>query len=308
MSDLHDARGCCGGASASHTSITRCMDGLEQLHEAFELVLVVLQLGEVLIQRLQKQQVVVRLHPGVSHLLAELLERGEVRALRELEHLDHLADLRPGELLVNRVEVRRLVLPKLQLRQRARVLAVVSHQRVFRVRPQHVLDLSGPRDDRRLQGMDLIRRGRASCVRGCASCGRVGRGHRQQRLALRLADGHVHAGDELVHVLHHLARDHLRPPVLVPRVRQHRQEDLLRDGGQMLERDVAKISEDDFRVDVIGVQLDGRELQEAQRLLLEPVRRVHGLRRVRSRWDGGTGQEGSRSRDGRDGREGGLRG
>ena len=284
-------------------------DGLEQLHEAFELVLVVLQLGEVLIQRLQKQQVVVRLHPGVSHLLAELLERGEVRALRELEHLDHLADLRPGELLVNRVEIRRLVLPKLQLRQRPRVLAVVPRQRLLRVRPQHVLDLPGPRDDRGLQDVDLIRRRRVRAPGGRVRARRrPRRRHRQQRLPLCLADGDVHAGDELVHVLHHLARDHLRPPVLVPRVRQHRQEDLLRDGGQMLERDVAEISEDDFRVDVIGVQLDGRELQEAQRLLLEPVRRVHGLRRVRSRWDGGTGQEGSRSRDGRDGWEGGLRG
>ena len=81
-----------------------------------------------------------------------------------------------------------------------------------------------------------------------------------------------------MHVLHHFLRDDLRPPVLVPRVGDDGKEDLLRHRGEVFERRVAEVPEDDFRVDVVGVELDGRELEEAQRLLLELIRRVRRLR------------------------------
>ena len=80
-----------------------------------------------------------------------------------------------------------------------------------------------------------------------------------------------------MHVLHHFFRNDLRPPVLVPRVGDDRQEDLLRHRGEVFERRVAEVPEDDFRVDVVGVEFDGRELEEAQRLLLELIRRVRRL-------------------------------
>jgi hypothetical protein len=65
--------------------------------------------------------------------------------------------------------------------------------------------------------------------------------------------------------------------VLVPRVGDHRKENLLRHRGEVFQGGVAEISEDDLRVDVVGVEFDGRELEEAQRLLLELIRRVRRL-------------------------------
>tara|TARA_B110000003_G_scaffold71394_1_gene72741 strand:+ start:585 stop:899 length:315 start_codon:yes stop_codon:yes gene_type:complete len=41
---------------------------------------------------------------------------------------------------------------------------------------------------------------------------------------------------------------------------------------------IAEVSEDDLRVDVVGVEFDWREFEEAQRLLLELIRRVRRLR------------------------------
>ena len=150
-------------------------DRFEQLHQALELVLVVLQLREVLIEGLQKQQVIVRLDPSVSHLLAQLLKRGKVRALGDVQHRHHLANLRPRELLVNRVQVGGFIFPELELRQRSRMFSVVPVKRLLRVRLQHTLDLPGPRDDRGLQHVDLVRGGRPV---GSTRTGRFARRHR----------------------------------------------------------------------------------------------------------------------------------
>ena len=90
-----------------------------------------------------------------------------------------------------------------------------------------------------------------------------------------------------MHVLHHFLRDDLRPPVLVPRVGDDGKEDFLRHRGEVFEGRVAEVSEDDLRVDVVGVEFDWRELEEAQRLLLELIRRV---RRLRAGVEGGAGR------------------
>ena len=103
-------------------------DGLEQLHELRELVRQV-QLLEVAVQRLQEQHVVVRLHARRRHLFAQAVKRGVVARLGHLQHFHNLADLQPAELLVDRVEVRRLVLPELQLRQRAGVKPLLQRRR-----------------------------------------------------------------------------------------------------------------------------------------------------------------------------------
>ena len=156
-------------------------NGLEELRELRELVREV-ELLEVLIQRFEKEHIVVRLHARVCHLLAQSLKRGKVAALRHLQHLDHLADFLAAELLVDGVEVRRLILPELELGERTWMRPLL--QRRLRVRLQHSLYLSRPRHDRALQHVNLILIARPRAL--LARAVRLARRKRQQRLPLCL--------------------------------------------------------------------------------------------------------------------------
>ena len=74
------------------------------------------------------------------------------------------------------------------------------------------------------------------------------RRHRQPRLALDLAAQDRRRREERVEAVHDLARRDLAPLELVRRVREHGQEDLVRDELEVLEHGVALALEGDDRV------------------------------------------------------------
>mmetsp|Transcript_14317 Transcript_14317/g.34859 ORF Transcript_14317/g.34859 Transcript_14317/m.34859 type:complete len:295 (-) Transcript_14317:702-1586(-) len=188
-------------------------DGFEELGELRELVREV-KLLEIPVQGFEEQHVVVGFDARCRHLLTQPMERGVIARLGNLKHLDNLADLQPAELLVDSIEVRRLVLPKLELGQRAGVQSIL--QRCLGVSLEHPLYLPCPRHDRRLQHVDLVFISQPLVARTTVS-----RGQRQERLALRLPYCNVHIGDKLVQILNHLLGDDLGPSHLVPRIAQH---------------------------------------------------------------------------------------
>ena len=258
-------------------------DWPEQLRERGELV-PERQLLEVRVERFQEPHVIVRLDARFADVLAQTLKRREVGGFRQLEHLDDFQDARAAQLLVDRVQVRGFVRPELQFRERTGVVPFLKRR--LGVRLQDALDLACPGDHRRLQRVDLVGvRFRLRLLPGARRVGdgvsgnavvllagrgalhraavagpgahppRLRGGQREQRLAFGLADGHVHVGDELVQVLHHLLGDHLRPPDLVRGVGDHRQEHLVCQNGEVLQRHVAEVAVNHRLVDVVGAQL-----------------------------------------------------
>lgn len=134
-------------------------------------------------------------------------------------------------------------------RRKARARRGVERARLVRLNLEDVLDLPGPRDDGALEHVDAVLVAHSLVARVRA----VGRRQGQERLALGLADGHVHVRDELVHVLQDLLRHHFGPPVLVARIGQQRKEHLLRHCGQLLEGNVPEVAVENLRGEHAGV-------------------------------------------------------
>ena len=214
----------------------------------------------------EELDVVVGLDARLAHLLAEAVEGGEVGRLRQVEHAHHLADLLGLQLLLDAVEVGRLLLPELNLLERPGVRARLED--LLGVELQHVLDLPRPRHHRRLEHVHAL-----LVLRRAVDGGELNGRQRQQRLPLDLADRDVDAGDELVERVDHLAHDHLGPPLLVVRVGEQRQEDLLARAVHVLERRAVprarqQVAAHRLVADVLGGERDGPQLEEVHHLLL----------------------------------------
>mmetsp|Transcript_12554 Transcript_12554/g.15115 ORF Transcript_12554/g.15115 Transcript_12554/m.15115 type:complete len:324 (-) Transcript_12554:12-983(-) len=242
---------------------------LEQLHQTGELIAQV-QPFEVLAERLQVVDIVVSLDTRLGDLLAKTVERGEVSALCDLKDLDDLADLWPAQLLVNGVKVLSLGSPEVELDQWSRILSILEC--CFGVGLEYIFNLTCPCNDRALQYVNTLL---VASVCALLSIGAFAWWQRQQGLSLCLADGHVNVSDELVQVICDLLADNLRPALLVPRVTQERQIDLLGYCTEMFKGTVVKLAVQNLFADVLVSDGDGIELQEVCGLLLELSERVH---------------------------------
>ena len=259
-------------------------DAVHDQHERLVQRLKLVRVGQpvqVRFERRQELDVLVGLGRRDLHRLAELEEGRGVGGADALQHLDDLLDARPLQLLADRVEVVRLVLPVRHLDVRPDMLAGL--QLLLGIGLQDVLDLARPRDDGRLELVGALllvhqRRG----LRGR---------QRQRRRAILLTDRCGDIGNRQVEVAHDLLGQGLGPALRQSRLRHERQVHRVRHDVKVLQRRHAEVAAKDIRAHVIHrLQLAPRRLDEPHRLcvLLVPARGWHtGLRETATGVDSG---------------------
>jgi len=176
------------------------------------------------------------------NLLLELAERTSVGRFVLLKELEDLLDSLRAQLLVNSIEIGRLISPEVNLSDGVRVLSVLKSH--LGVSLEHRFDLLSPVDNGSLKKDSFVFAG------GGGTGGDVIGWKREESSSLDLSDGDVSVGQEDMELVHEILGDEIGPPNHVDWVSKDWHEDLVTDLVKIVHDSFVDLHEDDLTVDV----------------------------------------------------------